>query len=188
MLNPALLAALGNILPATSILTASEDTRPYECDGLTLFREEPNAFQNLGLRFPGRDPEALPCRAAACRRARRRHRLVGRGASRPQRHRPVARQVHAHPGDRPAFAHGDRPAGCAQSGDLRGCGGAWPVLCARSVVADRVHNRRQRRRKFRGCALPQVRAHAAQPASRPRRAHYRRGGRVRQRGARRAGL
>src|SRR5216110_3000128 len=43
MLNPALLAALGNILPATSILTASEDTRPYECDGLTLFREEPNA-------------------------------------------------------------------------------------------------------------------------------------------------
>ena len=43
MLNPALLAALGNILPATSILTASEDTRPYECDGLTLFREQPNA-------------------------------------------------------------------------------------------------------------------------------------------------
>src|SRR5438309_4858915 len=43
MLNPALLAALGNILPATSILTASEDTRPYECDGLTLFREQPAA-------------------------------------------------------------------------------------------------------------------------------------------------
>src|SRR2546422_7130649 len=43
MLNPALLAALGNILPATSILTASQDTRPYECDGLTLFRDEPNA-------------------------------------------------------------------------------------------------------------------------------------------------
>ena len=39
MLNPALLAALGNILPATAILTASEDTRPYDCDGLTLFRE-----------------------------------------------------------------------------------------------------------------------------------------------------
>jgi glycolate oxidase len=43
MLNPALLAAFGTILPATSILTASEDTRPYECDGLTLFRELPNA-------------------------------------------------------------------------------------------------------------------------------------------------
>ncbi len=43
MLNPALLAALGTILPTTSILTAAEDTRPYECDGLTLFRELPNA-------------------------------------------------------------------------------------------------------------------------------------------------
>ena len=43
MLNPALLAAFGNILPTTSILTASEDTRPYECDGLTLFRELPAA-------------------------------------------------------------------------------------------------------------------------------------------------
>jgi glycolate oxidase len=43
MLNPALLAALGGILPASAILTAAEDTRPYECDGLTLFRELPSA-------------------------------------------------------------------------------------------------------------------------------------------------
>jgi glycolate oxidase len=43
MLNPALLTALGNILPATAILTAAEDTRPYECDGLTLFRQQPGA-------------------------------------------------------------------------------------------------------------------------------------------------
>jgi glycolate oxidase len=43
MLNPALLAAFGSILPATAILTEAEDTRPYECDGLTLFRELPNA-------------------------------------------------------------------------------------------------------------------------------------------------
>jgi len=43
MLNPDLLAAFGTILPATSILSAPEDTRPYECDGLTLFRELPNA-------------------------------------------------------------------------------------------------------------------------------------------------
>jgi glycolate dehydrogenase FAD-linked subunit len=43
MLNPALLAALGKILPPPAILTAAEDTRAYECDGLTLFREEPLA-------------------------------------------------------------------------------------------------------------------------------------------------
>jgi glycolate oxidase len=54
MLNPALLAALGNILPATSILTASEDTRPYECDGLTLFREEPNA-----VLLPENEPQVV---------------------------------------------------------------------------------------------------------------------------------
>ena len=43
MLNPTLLAAFGGILPASAILTAAEDTRPYECDGLTLFREIPPA-------------------------------------------------------------------------------------------------------------------------------------------------
>src|SRR5260370_21317388 len=43
MLNPAVLAALVNILPATAILTATEDTRPYECDGLTLFLDQPQA-------------------------------------------------------------------------------------------------------------------------------------------------
>ena len=43
MLNPALLTALGNILPAAAILTAGEDTRPYECDGLTIFRQQPGA-------------------------------------------------------------------------------------------------------------------------------------------------
>jgi len=43
MLNPALLAALGEVLPADAILTAAEDTRPFECDGLTLFRELPPA-------------------------------------------------------------------------------------------------------------------------------------------------
>src|ERR1700752_1336771 len=43
MLNPAFIAALGDILPASAILTAAEDTRPYECDGLTLFRELPSA-------------------------------------------------------------------------------------------------------------------------------------------------
>jgi len=43
MLNSALLSAFGSILPASAILTAAEDTRPYECDGLTLFREVPPA-------------------------------------------------------------------------------------------------------------------------------------------------
>jgi glycolate oxidase len=43
MLNESLLAALGEILPPSALLTAGEDTRPYECDGLTLFRAQPLA-------------------------------------------------------------------------------------------------------------------------------------------------
>jgi glycolate oxidase len=43
MLNESLLAALGEILPPSAMLTAGEDTRPYECDGLTLFRQQPLA-------------------------------------------------------------------------------------------------------------------------------------------------
>ncbi|HEY2863776.1 MAG TPA: FAD-linked oxidase C-terminal domain-containing protein [Casimicrobiaceae bacterium] len=43
MLDPALLSALGHILPASAIVATPEGTRPYECDGLPLFREQPLA-------------------------------------------------------------------------------------------------------------------------------------------------
>src|ERR1700736_2451947 len=43
MLDSNALAALGEILPSSAMLTVAEDTRPYECDGLTLFREQPQA-------------------------------------------------------------------------------------------------------------------------------------------------
>jgi glycolate oxidase len=43
MLDPTLVAALGEIMAPSALLTAPEDTRPYECDGLTLFRELPLA-------------------------------------------------------------------------------------------------------------------------------------------------
>src|SRR5450631_938045 len=43
MLNESLLAALGEILQPSALLTAGEDTRPYECDGLTIFRAQPLA-------------------------------------------------------------------------------------------------------------------------------------------------
>jgi glycolate oxidase len=37
----ALIEGLGRVLPAQCILVEEEDTRPYECDGLTLYRELP---------------------------------------------------------------------------------------------------------------------------------------------------
>jgi glycolate oxidase len=43
MLDPSVHAALAAILPPPALLTASEDTKPYECDGLMLYREQPAA-------------------------------------------------------------------------------------------------------------------------------------------------
>ena len=43
MLDPHVQAQLAAILPPAALLTAAEDTRPYECDGLTLYRERPAA-------------------------------------------------------------------------------------------------------------------------------------------------
>ena len=43
MLDPSFTAALAALVPESSLLTAKEDTRPYECDGLTLYRELPAA-------------------------------------------------------------------------------------------------------------------------------------------------
>jgi len=41
MLDPRVHAQLAAILPPSALLTAAEDTQPYECDGLSLYRERP---------------------------------------------------------------------------------------------------------------------------------------------------
>ena len=43
MLEPAIHAQLAAILPPSALLTTAEQTRPYECDGLTMYRELPAA-------------------------------------------------------------------------------------------------------------------------------------------------
>ncbi len=43
MLDDSVHAQFAAILPPAALLTTAEDTRPYECDGLTLFRERPAA-------------------------------------------------------------------------------------------------------------------------------------------------
>ena len=43
MLDSAFTSALARLVPPASLLTAAEDTRPYECDGLTLYRQQPGA-------------------------------------------------------------------------------------------------------------------------------------------------
>ena len=43
MLDSNVQAELATILPAAALLVSPEDTKPYECDGLTLFRAQPAA-------------------------------------------------------------------------------------------------------------------------------------------------
>jgi glycolate oxidase len=43
MLDPAVHAQLASVLPAEALLTSAEETRPYESDGLTMYREVPAA-------------------------------------------------------------------------------------------------------------------------------------------------
>ena len=43
MLDPATHAQLASVLPGSALLTTAEETRPYECDGLTMYRELPAA-------------------------------------------------------------------------------------------------------------------------------------------------
>src|SRR5262245_28356176 len=43
MLEPNVHAALAAILPKAALLTSAEQTKPYECDGLTRYRERPAA-------------------------------------------------------------------------------------------------------------------------------------------------
>jgi glycolate oxidase len=72
MLDPTLVAALGEILAPSALKTAAEDTKPYECDGLTLFREQP-----LAVLLPETEEQVVAilrlCHAA-------RVRVVARGA------------------------------------------------------------------------------------------------------------
>ena len=82
MLAPSLLASLGDILPVRIDPGVVEDTRPYECDGLTLYREQP-----LAVLLPEDEAQvvailqAVSCGAHAGRRARRRHRPLRRRAA-----------------------------------------------------------------------------------------------------------
>ena len=43
MLDPLVHNHLAAILPPSALLTAAEDTHPYECDGLTIYRQRPGA-------------------------------------------------------------------------------------------------------------------------------------------------
>ncbi len=166
----AVVARLRSFLPEHCVLWREEDTKPYECDGLTLYRQLP-----MVVALPEDEAQVVDI-VRAC------HELgvpvVPRGAGTGLSGGALPhgkgvllslakfnRILH----DRSARAHGDRAAGRAQRRDFRGGRASRPVLRPGSIEPDRLHHRRQHRRELRRRALPEVRPHAAQRAARARR-------------------
>jgi hypothetical protein len=70
--------ALEACLPSSSLLWHREDTTPYECDGLTAYRQRPLVVALPETEAGGRHAENLLCHGRAGGGARRGHRPVGR--------------------------------------------------------------------------------------------------------------
>ena len=186
MLSPAFLSQLRRLLPPHSVLHEREDLLPFESDGLSAYRNTPDV-----VALPENEAQVAAilqlCHSRQGGRggARRRHRAFAAGAL------PVdgavllvlAKLNQIKP-DRPAGAHRHRAARRAQSGHFRSGRGAWPLLRARPVVADRLFDRRQRGGKLRRRALPEIRPHRAQHPQAARLDHRRRAAGNRQRLAR----
>jgi hypothetical protein len=79
--QPSLLATSRRVLRLLTSVDAAEDTTPYECDGLTAYRQQP-----LVVALPETEAQVQACcglpRSGAGGGARRRHRPVGRRACR----------------------------------------------------------------------------------------------------------
>ncbi len=161
-----LIAALVRALPADALLHRKPDLKPYECDGLTAFRQLPLAValpRTIGevqavLRIcneqgvpvvargagTGLSGGALPLENGVVLGLARLNRIIEIDPRKPLRARAAGRH---------------------QPGDLEGGRAVRLVLRARPVLADRLHDRRQCRRERWRAALPEVRFDHAQPCS-----------------------
>ena len=131
---------------------------------------------------------ALPRRKGQCRAARRRDLALGRRdpSRRRRRHRPD--QDEPHPRGQPRRPLCAGRSGRDQSRDLGSGRAGGLLLCARSVLPARLHDRRQHRDELGRRPLPQIRRHHQQSPRRPPRHPGRRDPRYRRRGDGRARL
>ena len=176
----AVVARCRRVLPAHALLWQREDTVPYECDGLTAYRELP-----LVVALPETEDQVaavlqgLPRAGRAGGGARRRHRPVGRRAAARAGRDAVAGQVQPHPAGRPASrAPPSCSAACATSRSARPPRRYGLYYAPDPSQPDRLHDRRQRGRELRRRALPEVRPDPAQRAARARLHGRRRAGRA----------
>ena len=153
-----IVAALRAIVPGEGVIDSPAEMLAYESDGLTAYRQPP-----MVVVLPD-TTEQVSKVLKYCSRARHqggaarlRHLAVRRRAAAGRRRAAGPGQVQAHPRDRFRQPRGRHRARRHQSRDQPGGRTCRLLLRARSVVADRLLDRRQRRGKFRRRALPEIR-------------------------------
>ncbi len=151
--------ALRQIVPGEGVIVSEPERRAYESDGLTAYRQLPIGRGAAVAGRRGRGGAALlQGDRRQGRAARRRHFAFGRGIAVGRRRAARHGQVQPHPRDRLRQSLRGGSARRHQSGADPGGRACRLLLRARSVEPDRLHDRRQCRRKFRRRALPQIRA------------------------------
>ena len=158
-----LLKRLSSRIPAHCILTREEDTRPFECDGLSLYRSLPPIVV-----LPENEAQIIEviraCKAFNVPVVPRggRHRFVRWGNASSAKAYCWECQAQPYFVHRPGIRHGGSRTGSKKPGNFPGRRALRAVLRARSFQPDRLFHRRQRRRERRRCALPEVRPDRAQ--------------------------
>jgi len=176
----ALLAELARLLPPDALLSAPEDLTPYECDGLSAYRQLP-----VAVALPETEAQVVAvlkaCRAAGAPVVAR---GAGTGLSAGALPHPqgvvlslakLKKILHVDP-VAPCCRGATR---CAQPGHFGSRSAPGSLLRTRSEFADRLHHRWQCGREFRRRALPEIRADGAQRAACARRDDHRRDCRIR---------
>ena len=171
-----IVAALRQIVPGEGVIAGEREMRPFETDGLTAYHQLP-----MVVVLPETAEQVAPGAALLLRRghpggaARRRHLAVGRRAAAGRRRAARHGQVQPHPRDRLRQPPRGGRARRHQSRHLQRRCRRRLLLRARSVLADRLHHRRQYRGEFRRRALPEIRHDRQQRARLRDRADHRRG-------------
>ena len=153
-----IVAALRAIVPGEGVIDSAAEMMPYEfgrADGLSPAADGGGAAGQHRTGVAG--PEILLRAGHQGGAARFRHLAVRRRAAAGRWRAAGPRQIQAHPRDRFRQPRGRDRAGGHQPRHQPGGRACRILLCARSVVADRLLDRRQCRGKFRRRALPEIR-------------------------------
>ena len=154
----AIVAALRAIVPGEGVIDSAAEMLPYESDGLMAYRQPPMVVVLPDTTEQvSQSPEILLRAGHQGGAARLRHLAVRRRAAAGRRRAAGVRQVQAHPRDRFRQPRGGDGTRRHQPRHQPGSGACRLLLRARSVIADRLLDRRQCRGKFRRGALPEIR-------------------------------